>query len=77
MIMISPNPFSDFVIVDLAAHDDFPVDFLVFVGEKEVFRNRIFTSKKIVDVSELKSGTYRVCMQAEKGIVYEGYCSKL
>lgn len=74
---LAPNPFEDILIVDLGEPDQLPVDFLLENHEGEMkFRNRIFTSKKIVDVSEVKPGNYRFKLQVDKAILLEGWIEK-
>jgi hypothetical protein len=75
---ITPNPFTDILIVDLIEADNFPVDLIILdTNEKEVYRNRIFTTKKIIDVSNVKEGTYRITMLDDGKLLYEGIFSKI
>ncbi len=74
---ISPNPFEDIIIVDLGEPEILPVDFYLEnqAGEMK-YRNRIFTSKKILDVSDVPPGNYRYKLQNEKRILLEGWGEK-
>lgn len=74
---LSPNPFEDIIIIDLGEPERFPIDFYLENHEGEIkFRNRIFTSKKIVDTSDVKSGNYRFKLQSDKNVLLEGWIEK-
>lgn len=75
---ISPDPFDHILITDIGEQDSFPIDLIVtsLATGEVVCRNRIFTSKKVIDVSHIEPGTYRLEMKNEHGLVYEGFAKK-
>lgn len=75
--MISPNPFDDILIAQFPEGQDFPVDLILMHTENQKrFHDRIFTSKKIIDVVDLPSGLYRFTLKQDDRIIDEGYLRK-
>jgi len=55
-----------------------PVDLVVWSAEnRELFDERIFTVRRIIQPTELAPGLYRITMTNEFGLVHEGYYSKV
>lgn len=75
---LSPNPFTDILIAELGQVDSFPVDMIITtLAGDQVHHDRIFTSKKIVDLSNLKEGLYRIALIDEKKTLHEGFYRKI
>lgn len=75
--MISPNQFDDILIAQFPEGQDFPVDLILIHTENERrFHDRIFTSKKIIDVADLQSGLYRFILKHDDRVLEEGYIRK-
>jgi hypothetical protein len=51
--------------------------FLINIETDRRFHDRIFTSKKIIDVNDLPAGLYRFTLQQDDRIIEEGYLRKL
>ncbi len=75
--MIGPNPFDEILIVELSEGQNFPVDLIATnTATDQLFRDRIFTSKKIVDTSNFPPGLYQYVLKHEDLILDEGYIRK-
>lgn len=75
--MIAPSPFDDILITQFSEGQDFPVDlFMTNTETNRHFHDRIFTSKKIIDVSDLPAGLYRYTLKQDDLIIDEGYLRK-
>ncbi|MFO0359059.1 MAG: hypothetical protein ACK50N_01035 [Flavobacteriales bacterium] len=76
--MIGPNPFDEILIVELSEGQNFPVDLIATnPATDQVFRDRIFTSKKIVDTSNFPPGLYQYVLKHDDKILEEGYLKKV
>lgn len=75
---LSPNPFTDILIAELGEVESFPVDMIISsLDGEQLHHDRIFTSKKIVDLSNLKEGLYRIALIDEKRTLHEGFYRKI
>ncbi|MEZ4798715.1 MAG: hypothetical protein R2809_02830 [Flavobacteriales bacterium] len=75
---LSPNPFIDIIIAELGEVESFPVDMIItsLAGE-HIHHDRIFTSKKIVDLSNLSPNLYRIELKSDDQVLHEGFYRKI
>jgi len=76
--MLSPDTFDSVLISKLDESVVLPVDLVIWSSDNcELFHDRIFTVKKIIQPAELAPGLYRVTMTNEHGLIHEGYYRKM
>ena len=76
--MLSPATFDSVLISKLDESVAMPVDLVVWSSDNhQLFQDRIFTVRKIIQPNDLAPGLYRITMTNEFGLVHEGYYSKI
>ncbi len=76
--MLSPSTFDSVLVSKLEESVAMPVDLVIWSSDnRELFHDRIFTVRKIIQPAELAPGLYRITMTNEHGLVHEGYYSKV
>jgi hypothetical protein len=75
--MLSPATFDSVLVSKLDESVVMPVDLIIWSSDnRELFHDRIFTVRKIIQPADLAPGLYRITMTNEHGLVHEGYYSK-
>lgn len=75
---LSPNPFIDIIIAELGEVESFPVDMIISsLSGDQIHHDRIFTSKKIVDLSNLQPNLYRIELKSDDRVLHEGFYRKI
>ena len=76
--MLSPSTFDSVLVSKLEESVVMPVDLIIWSSDnRELFHDRIFTVRKIIQPADLAPGLYRITMTNEHGLVHEGYYSKV
>jgi hypothetical protein len=76
--MLSPSTFDSVLVSKLEESIVMPVDLIIWSSDnRELFHDRIFTVRKIIQPADLAPGLYRITMTNEHGLVHEGYYSKI
>jgi hypothetical protein len=76
--MLSPTTFDSVLISKLDESVAMPVDLVIWSADnRQLFHDRIFTVRKIIQPNDLAPGLYRITMTNEHGLVHEGYYSKV
>ena len=76
--MLSPATFDSVLISKLDEDVVMPVDLVIWSADnRQLFHDRIFTVRRVIQPTELAPGLYRITMTNENGLVHEGYYSKV
>ena len=76
--MLSPDTFDSVLTSKLDESVAMPVDLVIWsADDRELFHDRIFTVRKIIQPTDLAPGLYRITMTNEHGLVHEGYHRKV
>jgi hypothetical protein len=76
--MLSPATFDSVLISKLDEDVVMPVDLVIWSADnRQLFHDRIFTVRRVIQPTDLAPGLYRITMTNEHGLVHEGYYSKV